>query len=210
MFAAWVMFAIVGLPIRKQLGLSDAQFTLLAALPVLTGSLLRLPAGLLADRFGGKKLFVVNTLLTALFSLALCFAHSYTALLSLALGVGLAGVSFAVGNSWIAQWVPWSAGASHWAPSGPETRRKPDQVVGSTADRGAARFYSLYRRLAVRAVLDRAAADRLRRRDSGQRSRRQASDGPADADRLAARPFSSRRCGASASTTWSFSGPTSP
>ncbi len=106
MFAAWVMFAIVGLPIRKQLGLSDAQFTLLAALPVLTGSLLRLPAGLLADRFGGKKLFVVNTLLTALFSLALCFAHSYNMLLALALGVGLAGASFAVGNSWIAQWVP--------------------------------------------------------------------------------------------------------
>ena len=73
---------------------------------MLTGSLLRLPAGLLADRFGGKKLFVVNTLLTALFSLALCLAHSYTALLALALGVGLAGASFAVGNSWIAQWVP--------------------------------------------------------------------------------------------------------
>ena len=106
MFAVWLMFGIVGLPIRKLLGLSDAQFTLLTALPVLTGSLLRLPAGLLADRFGGKNIFVINTVLTALFAFLVCFAQSYNMLLILALGVGLAGVSFAVGNSWIAQWVP--------------------------------------------------------------------------------------------------------
>lgn len=106
MFAVWVMFAIVGLPIRKQLGLSDAQFTLLTAIPVLTGSLLRLPTGILAARFGGKATFTVVTLLTAAFSLALAFVNTYPALLTLALGVGLAGVSFAAGNAWIAQWVP--------------------------------------------------------------------------------------------------------
>lgn len=106
MFAVWVMFSIVGLPIRKALGLTDAQFTLLTAIPVLTGSLLRLPAGLLADRFGGKATFLAVTLMTAAFSLALSFASGYGTLLALALGVGLAGVSFAVGNAWIAQWVP--------------------------------------------------------------------------------------------------------
>ncbi|MEF2278185.1 MFS transporter [Deinococcus sp. YIM 134068] len=108
MFAVWVMFSIVGLPIRKELGLTDAQFTLLTAIPVLTGSLLRLPAGLLADRLGGKKMFLAVTLVTAVFSLALAFASGYNVLLALALGVGLAGVSFAVGNAWIAQWVPAS------------------------------------------------------------------------------------------------------
>lgn len=108
MFAVWVMFSIVALPIRKQLGLTDAQFALLTAIPVLTGSLLRLPAGLLADRLGGKKMFLTVTLVTAAFSLALSFAQAYDTLLVLALGVGLAGVSFAVGNAWIAQWVPAS------------------------------------------------------------------------------------------------------
>ncbi|BDP41067.1 nitrite extrusion protein 1 [Deinococcus aetherius] len=108
MFAVWVMFSIVALPIRKGLGLTDAQFTLLTAIPVLTGSLLRLPAGLLADRLGGKKMFLAVTLVTAAFSLALSFATGYDTLLALALGVGLAGVSFAVGNAWIAQWVPAS------------------------------------------------------------------------------------------------------
>ncbi|MGX9688591.1 MFS transporter [Deinococcus wulumuqiensis] len=108
MFAVWVMFAIVGLPIRKQLGLSDGQFALLTAIPVLTGSLLRLPAGIWADRYGGKKVFLVNLVITAVFALLLAFANGYQTLLTLALGVGLAGVSFAVGNAWIAQWVPAS------------------------------------------------------------------------------------------------------
>ncbi|GGR19266.1 MFS transporter [Deinococcus ruber] len=110
MFAVWVMFAIIGLPIRKQFHLTDVQFTLLTALPVLTGSLLRLPGGILADRFGGKRPFLLLTVLTALASLAVAYAPSYPALLWLAPLVGLAGVSFAVGSAWIAQWV------------GPETR----------------------------------------------------------------------------------------
>ncbi|WP_407569411.1 nitrate/nitrite transporter [Deinococcus altitudinis] len=105
MFAVWVMFAIIGLPMRRQFALSDAQFTLLTALPVLTGSLLRLPGGILADRFGGKRPFVILTVLTALASLAVAYAPSFGRLLWLAPLVGLAGVSFAVGSAWIAQWV---------------------------------------------------------------------------------------------------------
>ncbi|WP_425144992.1 MFS transporter [Deinococcus sp.] len=105
MFAVWVMFAIIGLPMRKQFHLSDAQFTLLSALPVLTGSLLRLPGGILADRFGGKRPFMILLVLAALASLAVAYAPSYGLLLWLAPLVGLAGVSFAVGSSWIAQWV---------------------------------------------------------------------------------------------------------
>ena len=105
MFAVWVMFAIIGLPMRRQFGLSDAEFTLLTALPVLTGSLLRLPGGILADRFGGKRPFVILMVVAALASLAVAYAPSYKALLWLAPLVGLAGVSFAVGSSWIAQWV---------------------------------------------------------------------------------------------------------
>lgn len=105
MFAVWVMFAIIGLPMRKQFHLTDAQFTLLTALPVLTGSLLRLPGGILADRFGGKRPFVILTVLAALASLAVAYAPGFGLLLWLAPLVGLAGVSFAVGSSWIAQWV---------------------------------------------------------------------------------------------------------
>ena len=56
-FAVWMMFAIIGIPIKESLKLSDAQFGLLAATPVLTGALLRLPLGILTDRFGGRIVF---------------------------------------------------------------------------------------------------------------------------------------------------------
>ena len=45
-FAVWMMFAVIGIPIKKTLGLNETQFGLLAATPVLTGSLIRLPLGM--------------------------------------------------------------------------------------------------------------------------------------------------------------------
>jgi len=45
-FAVWMMFAVIGIPIKQSLGLNETQFGLLAATPVLTGSLIRLPLGM--------------------------------------------------------------------------------------------------------------------------------------------------------------------
>ena len=42
-FAVWMIFAVLGIPIKQQLGLSETEFGLLAAMPVLTGSLVRVP-----------------------------------------------------------------------------------------------------------------------------------------------------------------------
>ena len=58
-FAIWMMFAVIGIPIKKQLGLNDTEFGLLAATPVLTGSLIRLPLGMWTDKFGGRIVFFV-------------------------------------------------------------------------------------------------------------------------------------------------------
>lgn len=55
MFAVWLMFGILGIPIQKELGLSDEQLSWISALAVLNGSMWRLPAGILADRIGGRK-----------------------------------------------------------------------------------------------------------------------------------------------------------
>src|SRR5450830_1796785 len=56
-FMVWMMFAVLGVPIKELLQLNETQFGLLAATPVLTGSLVRLPLGLLTDRFGGRIVF---------------------------------------------------------------------------------------------------------------------------------------------------------
>jgi len=106
LFAAWTLFAIIGLPIRKELGLSEGQFALLTAIPILTGSLLRLPLGLWADQFGGRRVFTLLLLVCAVPTFMLSQAHGYGQLLLLALFVGLAGTSFAVGVSWNSVWFP--------------------------------------------------------------------------------------------------------
>ena len=57
MFAVWLMFGILGIPIRAEFGLSDVELSWLSAVAVLNGSLWRLPAGMVTDRVGGRKVF---------------------------------------------------------------------------------------------------------------------------------------------------------
>ena len=45
-FAVWTMFSVIGIKIKGELGLSETEFGLLIATPILTGSLVRLPLGL--------------------------------------------------------------------------------------------------------------------------------------------------------------------
>ena len=54
----WMMFAVIGIPIKEALALNETEFGLLIAMPVLTGSLIRLPMGMWTDRFGGRIVFL--------------------------------------------------------------------------------------------------------------------------------------------------------
>ncbi len=58
-FAVWVMFSIIGIPIKELLALSETQFGLLVATPILTGSLFRLPVGMLTDKIGGRIVYFI-------------------------------------------------------------------------------------------------------------------------------------------------------
>src|SRR5512140_1592849 len=64
-FAVWTIFSIIGVKIKKDLGLTDAEFGLLAGTPILTGSLSRVFLGVMADRFGGRIVNLVVMLLSA-------------------------------------------------------------------------------------------------------------------------------------------------
>ncbi len=76
-FAVWTMFSIIGIRIKDELGLSESQFGLMVALPILTGSLVRLPLGLITDRFGGRIVFFIHMLLVAIPIYGLAFASQY-------------------------------------------------------------------------------------------------------------------------------------
>lgn len=106
MFAVWLMFGILGVPIQKELKLSDPQLAWISAVAVLNGSLWRLPAGMLTDRIGGRVVTIAMLLLTAIPCYLVAHAHSYGMLLMLAFLVGFAGNLFSVGVAWNSAWTP--------------------------------------------------------------------------------------------------------
>jgi len=103
-FMIWMMFAVLGVPIKEIFQLNETQFGLLAATPVLTGSLVRLPLGMLTDKFGGRIVFFVLMLVCVLPIYLISEATAYWHFLVLGLFVGLAGGSFSVGIAYVAKW----------------------------------------------------------------------------------------------------------
>jgi len=105
-FAVWTIFSIIGVQIKQDLGLSEAQFGLLAGTPILTGSLVRVLLGVWTDQYGGRLVNLMVMLSAALATFLLSYAHTYPQFLVAALGVGMAGGSFAVGIAYVSKFFP--------------------------------------------------------------------------------------------------------
>ena len=103
-FAVWVMFSIIGIPIKELLALNETQFGLLVATPILTGSLFRLPVGMMTDKFGGRIVYFILLLATIIPLWFIGSATQYWQFLVLGLFVGVAGASFSVGIAYTARW----------------------------------------------------------------------------------------------------------
>src|SRR5689334_100326 len=73
-FWACNMIAPLGVRYAESMGLSSGKKSLLVATPVLVGSLGRILAGALTDRFGGRVMFTVLLLATAPFVLLVAVA----------------------------------------------------------------------------------------------------------------------------------------
>jgi len=105
-FAVWTIFAIIGVQIKQELGLNETQFGLLVGTPILTGSLVRIFLGIWTDQYGGRRIYTVVMLAAAVATFLLVYAHTYIEILIAALGVGIAGGSFAVGIAYVSRWYP--------------------------------------------------------------------------------------------------------
>ena len=103
-FAVWTIFSIIGVAIKKELSLSEFQFGLLVATPILTGSLTRLFLGVWTEKYGGRLVFALQMILAGMATWALTWAHTYPMYLVAALGVGLAGGSFIIGVAYVSRW----------------------------------------------------------------------------------------------------------
>src|SRR6185503_19683506 len=103
-FAAWGLIAAFAPQFRDTFQLSATQAALMVAVPVLLGSLARLPIGMLADRFGGRIVFSLLMLVCAIPAFLTPVAQSYRQLLLGGFFLGLAGSSFAVGVGFASRW----------------------------------------------------------------------------------------------------------
>jgi NNP family nitrate/nitrite transporter-like MFS transporter len=106
-FWAWNIIAPLGVRYSGELGLSSTQASFLVAMPVLVGSLGRVPVGALTDRYGGRVMFTVLTMASAVPVLLVAFAgslQSYALLLVFGFFLGLAGTTFAVGIPFVNAW----------------------------------------------------------------------------------------------------------
>ena len=106
-FMIWVLLGALGVSISESLGLSAAQKGLMVAVPILSGSLMRIPLGLLSDRFGGRHVGIAMLLALYLPLLAGWRAGtSLGVLIAVGLMLGVAGASFAVVLPLASRWYP--------------------------------------------------------------------------------------------------------
>jgi NNP family nitrate/nitrite transporter-like MFS transporter len=103
-FAIWGLISALAPTFAQIYGLSAKMKSLLIAIPVLLGSLGRIPAGMLADRFGGRRVFAALLVLAAIPAVAIGFSTSYAQLIWLGLFLGMAGTTFSVGVGFTSKW----------------------------------------------------------------------------------------------------------
>lgn len=105
-FMVWMMFAVIGIPLKQTLGLNATEFGLLTAMPVLSGSLIRVPLGIWTDKYGGRVVLAALMAITVPAIWLMAYATAYWHFLVIGLVLGLAGGSFSVGTPYVARWFP--------------------------------------------------------------------------------------------------------
>jgi NNP family nitrate/nitrite transporter-like MFS transporter len=107
-FAAWTLYSVLltYLVDHQVLQLDKSQIGWLMGIPLLTGSIMRLPMGMLADRYGGKPVFMGIMIFSSLALVATSFANGFLAFVIGGLTFGVVGATFSVGVAYTAAWFP--------------------------------------------------------------------------------------------------------
>lgn len=107
-FAVWTMYGVLitFLVDSKVLVLDKSQVGLLIGVPILTGSIMRLPIGILTDRLGGRTVFLGVMLFSAVAVFMTSFANSFTTFMIGGLLFGMSGASFSAGVAYTSLFFP--------------------------------------------------------------------------------------------------------
>jgi NNP family nitrate/nitrite transporter-like MFS transporter len=103
-FAVWGLIAALAPTFTELYSLSATQKSVMIAIPVILGSIGRIAAGLLADRFGGRKVFAALLVAAAIPAFAIGMSTSYSQLLVFGLFLGIGGMTFPVGVGFTSRW----------------------------------------------------------------------------------------------------------
>lgn len=103
-FSVWILFAATVLHLNDTFSLSATELGLILAAPMLTGSLLRIPVGILVDRYDSKALFIAQMLIVAPALFLMPQAQSPSAHLWIGLWLGISGTSFTIGIRYVSDW----------------------------------------------------------------------------------------------------------
>lgn len=107
-FAVWTMYGVLVtfLVDHGYLQIDKAQMGWLIGIPILTGSVMRLPLGLLTDRLGGKPVFIGVMVFAALSLFFTSQVSTFGGFLLGGLLFGVSGASFAVGIAYSSVFFP--------------------------------------------------------------------------------------------------------
>jgi len=105
-FSVWGLISALAPHFKDLYKLTAFETSLMIAIPVILGSLFRIPMGILADRFGGRRVFSLLLAFCLIPAAAIALIHSYAALLIFGFLIGIAGSSFVVGVSFTSKWFP--------------------------------------------------------------------------------------------------------
>ncbi len=107
-FAAWMMNGVL-VTYFVEKGLFDLdvkKMSVLIGIPVLTGAIFRLPLGMLTDRYGGRIVYGLLLIFSAIPMFLMSYCQTYTHFIFASLGFGFTGTSFAVGIAYTSVWFP--------------------------------------------------------------------------------------------------------
>lgn len=105
-FSVWTIYAAMALPVSDQLQLNFTELGLMLAAPMLTGAIARIPAGIWADRYSPKKLYVLQMICVIPALSLLPLVSNYVQYILLGLWIGISGASFTIGIRYITDFFP--------------------------------------------------------------------------------------------------------
>jgi NNP family nitrate/nitrite transporter-like MFS transporter len=105
-FAVWSVFSPIASTLQEQYHLSETQKSFIIVTPIILGSIMRIPIGIIADKYGARKVYTITMLFTIFPMIAAGFANSFAALLFWAFLIGMAGTTFTIAVTYVTKWFP--------------------------------------------------------------------------------------------------------